>query len=490
MQAAAMPGLDLRPAYPALILAVTGLVVLLAQAFTPRGKRAPSVPLSLFGLIAALVTTLSLASEPQRGMTLGGSLVADDLALFLHVVVLGVGILAVLLSSAYVRDVGMERGEYFTLLLFSMVGMLGLVSSRELIALFVALEIMSVAAYALCGLRRDDPRSQESALKYFVTGAFSSAFFLYGVALLYGATGTTTLSQVAARLAAAGPAGPSGLAVLGTALLLVGFGFKIASAPFHAWTPDVYEGAPTPVTAFMSAGVKAAAFGAFLRVFWEALPALSTEWQPAIAFLAMLTMVLGNLGALTQSNLKRMLAWSSVAHAGYLLVGLLAAPRIATEAVLFYLVGYAAVSLGTFGALAALSRGGREPLTLDDLRGLSDRRPALAAALTVFLVSLTGIPISAGFVGKFYLFSAAISAGQVGVAILGVLMSVVSAYYYLRVVVAMYMHERADSAEDWAPVSPAAFCALAVSVLVVLGLGVYPAPFLAFARRAALSLAL
>jgi NADH-quinone oxidoreductase subunit N len=394
----------------------------------------------------------------------------------------------VLLSPGYLRQSGGERGEYYALLLFSMVGMLGLVSTRELIALFVALEIMSVSAYALAGLLRDRPESQESALKYFITGAFSSAFFLYGVALLYGLSGSTSLARIAASAAALAPE-QAPLAVLGAGLLLVGFGFKVASVPFHAWAPDVYEGAPTTVTAFMSANVKAAAFGAFLRVFGEALPALATRWQPAVAILAVLTMVLGNLGALQQSNVKRMLAWSSVAHAGYLLVGVLAAPRVAIEAVLFDLVGYAAVSLGTFGTLAAMSRGGREPLSLDDLAGLAQRRPVVAAALTVFLVSLTGVPVSAGFVGKFQLFTAAVSAGQVGVVIVGVLMSVVSAYYYLRVVVAMYMREPAE-ADDWSPLGPAAVLSLAVSVAVVLGLGVYPGPFLALARTAALSLPL
>lgn len=482
------PGLDLRPILPALVLAVTGVVVLLAQAFTRKGERAPSLPLSLFGLLAALAVTYVLAVDPRPAATLGGSLVLDAYALFFHVLILGVGLLTLLLSPGYLRQSGAERGEYYALVLFSMVGMLGLVSTRELIALFVALEIMSVSAYALAGLLRDRPESQEAALKYFITGAFSSAFFLYGVALLYGLSGGTSLSRVAAAVAAL-PAGQTALALLGTGLLLVGFGFKVASVPFHAWTPDVYEGAPTTVTAFMSAGVKAAAFGAFLRVFSEALPALAAHWQPAVAILAVLTMVLGNLGALQQWNVKRMLAWSSVAHAGYLLVGLLAAPQVAVEAVLFYLVGYAAVSLGTFGTLAALSRQGREPLSLHDLAGLAQRRPVLAAAFTVFLVSLTGVPVSAGFVGKFQLFTAAVSAGQVGVAIVGVLMSVVSAYYYLRVVVAMYMREPAEG-DPWSPLGPAATLALAVAVTVVLGLGVYPGPVLAFARTAARSLPL
>lgn len=482
-----IPGLELRPVLPALLVALTGLVVLLAQAFTPRDKRSPAVWLSLVGLSGALFVTLSLTGESSAVvLSTGGAVVADSFALHLQALILGIGILAVLLSPGYLRATGAERGEYYTLMLWSIVGMLGLVSARELIALFVALEIMSVSVYVLAGFQRDRPESQEAALKYFVTGAFSSALFLYGVALLYGVAGSTRLDDVARALASQ-PAGTPPLALLGMGLLLVGFGFKVASVPFHAWTPDVYEGAPTSVTGFMAAGVKTAAFGAFLRVFLEALPALQRDWQPALAILAVVSMVLGNLAALAQSNLKRMLAYSSVAHAGYLLAGMLAAPRVAAEAVMFYLVGYAAVSLGTFGALAALARDGREPLSLDDLAGLAERRPALAAALTVFLISLTGVPVSAGFVGKFQLFRAAVGAGYVSVAIVGVLMSVVSAYYYLRVVVAMYMRDPLDG-PGWADPDRGARLALLVAVAVVLGLGVYPGPVLALARGAAESL--
>jgi NADH-quinone oxidoreductase subunit N len=303
-------------------------------------------------------------------------------------------------------------------------------------------------------------------------------------------TGSTSLDRIARSLSALSPDSAT-LAVLGTGLLVVGFGFKVASVPFHMWAPDVYEGAPTTVTALMSAGVKAAAFGALLRVFGQGLPSLAAQWKPLLAVLAIVSMVGGNLGALAQGNIKRMLAWSSVAHAGYLLTALVAAPAVATEAVLFYLVAYAAVNLGGFGAFAALARDGHEPLSLSDMAGLADRRPALAAALTIFLISLTGVPISAGFVGKFYLFKAAVSAGSVGVAlaVVGGVMSAVSAYYYLRVVVAMYMREPL-SEDNWGRVAPASALALAFSVAVVLALGVYPAPVLELARRAARSLLL
>ena len=399
---------------------------------------------------------------------------------------LAVAIVTVLLSPGYLRANGLERGEYYALLLFSVVGMLGLVASLELVSMFVALEIMSVALYAMAGLDRARPESQESALKYFVTGAFASAFFLYGVALVYGVTGSTSLDRVSRALGVASPDSVP-LALLGAAFLLVGFGFKIASVPFHMWAPDVYEGAPTTVTAFMSAGVKAAAFGALLRVFDYGLAGLASHWQPLVAVLAIVTMAFGNLAALAQRNLKRLLAYSSIAHAGYLMAALVATPALAVEAILFYLAAYAAVNLGAFGVIAALSKDGREPATLADVAGLAERRPVLAAAFTVFLLSLTGIPVTAGFVGKFYLFNAAVASDWVALALVGVLTSVVSAYYYLRIVVAMYMEEPA-SEDRWAAVSPSAVLALSLSAAVTLLLGLWPAPVLALARLAGRSL--
>ncbi|HEY7516238.1 MAG TPA: NADH-quinone oxidoreductase subunit N [Vicinamibacteria bacterium] len=478
---------DLRPAIPALVVSIAALAALLSQAFVGKGRHAPAALLALLGLGTSFVVVLLMyAGRHGRGATLGGSLVADDFALFLQALILAIAALSVLLASSYLRETGCERGEWYALLLFSVVGMMGLVSATDLISLFVALEIMSVALYALAGFDRQRPEGQESAVKYFVTGAFSSAFLLYGVALLYGLTGSTSLDRVASVLGTLAPdARP--MALLGVGLLLVGFGFKVAGVPFHMWVPDVYEGAPTPVTAFMSAGVKAAAFGALLRVFVHGLGPLEAEWRPALAVLAVVTMVVGNLGALAQGNVKRMLAYSSVAHAGYLLAAGVATPRGGVAAILFYLVGYAAVNLGGFGMLAALARGQSEPLGLSDFAGLASRRPAVAAAATVFLVSLAGIPVSAGFVGKFYLFSAAVDAGYVSLAVVGVVMSVVSAFYYLRVVVAMYMRE--PSGEDpWGAVAPASGIALGAVVLVVLGLGVFPGPVLTLARLAARSL--
>lgn len=461
-------------------------MVLLVQAFAPKGRSTPAASLSLAGLVTALAATGLLASGTGRGAMLSRAAVADEFSLFLHVLILGIAVVVVLLSPGYLRANGLDRGEYYALLLFSVVGMLGLVSSIELVSLFVALEIMSIALYGMAGLYRSREASQEAALKYFVTGAFSSAFFLYGIALLYGVSGSTSLEPVAVAMGMLTPESAP-LAILGAGMLLVGFGFKVAAVPFHMWAPDVYEGSPTTATALMSAGVKVAAFGALVRVFVSGLAPLADEWQPLVAALAILTMVIGNLSALAQRNLKRMLAFSSIAHAGYVLTALVAAPWMAGEAILFYLVTYAAVNLGAFGTVAALSRQGQEPLSLNDVAGLAERRPALAAALTLFLVSLTGIPVTAGFVGKFYLFNAAVSAGWVGLAIVGLLMSVVSAYYYLRVVVAMYMHEPGD-ADTWSPVSAQASLALGIAAAVTLVLGVYPAPILSLARLAARSL--
>jgi NADH-quinone oxidoreductase subunit N len=478
--------IDLRPAWPALIVAITGVVVLLVQAMAPKDRRGPFAAVSLIGILGALVAVVLIARGQGRGVVMAGAVAADDFALFFHVLLLGIAAIAVLLSPSYLRATGIDRGEYYALLLFSVVGMLGLVSCRELVSLFVALEIMSVAVYALAGLHRQRPESQEAAMKYFITGAFSSAFFLYGVALLYGVSGSTSLARIAPAVRAA-TGGAGAMALVGAGLLLVGFGFKVASVPFHMWAPDVYEGAPTTVTALMSAGVKTAAFGALLRVFVQALPSLASQWQPAVAALAVLTMVVGNLGALAQKSIKRMLAYSSVGHAGYLLTAVVAAPGVGTEAVLFYLVAYSAVNLGGFGALASLARDGQEPVLFAEVAGLARRRPLLAAALAVFMISLTGIPISAGFVGKFYLFTAAVDGGYVTLAIVGMLMSAVSAYYYLGVVVAMYMREPVGE-DVWGPVAVPSAVALAVSVLVVIGLGVYPGPVLTWARLAARSL--
>ncbi len=343
---------------------------------------------------------------------------------------------------------------------------------------------MSVALYALCGMPRTHPQRQEAAIKYLITGAFSSAFLLFGIALLYGASGSTTLSKMALSVAAGGP-----LALMGCAFFFVGFLFKVGAAPFHMWSPDVYQGATTSVTAFMAAGVKIAAFGALGRVVAIAIGDLSGSWAPGVALVAGFTMVVGNLGALAQSDLKRLLAYSSVAHAGYMLsgiVGMQGRPD-GLEALLFYVVTYAITNLGAFGLLIAIRRNGAEPSVTTDLKGLASRNPILAAMLTVLLISLTGVPVSAGFVGKFHLFKAAVGAGYSGLAAVGVLMSVVSAFYYLRLVVHMYMEEP-DGDVEFGTEAGMVPKIVALSAALTLGLGLAPGPLMTLARAAAASL--
>lgn len=354
--------------------------------------------------------------------------------------------------------------------------------------IFLGLETFSLALYTLAGFWKTELRSNESALKYLLLGAFASGFFLYGIALIYGATGTTVLRQIAAFLVDGHP--PAPLFLIGGGLLLVGFGFKIASVPFHMWAPDVYEGAPTSVTAFMIAGTKAAAFAAFLRVFLLALPALHVQWLVAIWVLAVLTMTVGNLVALVQSNIKRMLAYSSIAHAGYLLVALVAGGSSGVAGILFYLVAYALMNLGVFAVIIALQGHERERLLLTDYAGLGWQRPVLAACMAVFMFSLAGIPPTAGFMGKLYIFSAALEGDYPVLAVIGVLNSVVSVYFYLRVIVIMYMSEATSPPHDQSrgqiplvQASAAAVLAVAVSVMGTLHLGLFPSRLLDLARQ-------
>ncbi|MBN2370265.1 MAG: NADH-quinone oxidoreductase subunit N [Vicinamibacteria bacterium] len=478
--------IDFRPALPALIVALTGVVALVIDAFTPRAGRSRTQSVCLTGLAAALLVTFSLPVRigcPACSPLTGGSVVSDTWSVALQALVLVVGMLALPLSTAYFRAIDQDRGEQNALIMFAIAGMLGLVSSVELISLFISLEIMSVALYALTGSRRARSDSQEAALKYFVTGAFSSAFFLYGVAWLYGVSGGTTFDRIASTLAS--PLGGNvGCALLASGFLLVGFGFKIAAVPFHSWAPDAYQGAPTSVTAFMSTAVKVAAFGALTRVFHGALFPLADRWIPLLAALAVLTMIVGNVSALAQRDLKRMLAYSSVAHAGYVMTALVSQPPQAAAAVFIYLVAYSVTNLGAFGVLAVLAKDGKEPLTLADISGMARRRPFLSAAMAVFLVSLTGVPLTAGFIGKLRVFAAAISADHAVLALVGLLMSAVSAYYYLRVVVAMYMEPPQDE-DRWANVTGAAGLVIALCALAVLMLGVFPERLFAWAQTAA-----
>jgi NADH-quinone oxidoreductase subunit N len=388
---------------------------------------------------------------------------------------------AILLSLGYLERELLLAPEYYPLVLLAASGMMFLAGAEDLIVLFLGLEVMSVAVYVLAGYNRANAWSSEAALKYFLIGAFASGFLLYGIALVYGATGTTALSLAGAQLAGK-PLGV--MAALGLGLLLIGFAFKVAAVPFHMWAPDVYDGSPTPVTGFMATGVKAAAFAALVRVLMEAFPSAIATWQPIVAGLAIASMVLGNFAALAQRSLKRMLAYSSVAHAGYLLVAVWPGTPIGASSVLLYLLAYSLTSLAAFGLLAALGRGGERDVTLDDIAGLAAARPGMAFGLTVCMLSLLGFPGTFGFIGKWLIISAVVAEGHYVLPVVLVLTSVVSAGYYLPVIMAMYMRP-APGADRYAAVrlAPAALGTIAVTIVAVVLLGVWPGAVLDLAGR-------
>jgi len=389
----------------------------------------------------------------------------------------------IMLSLGYMERERLLAPEYYPLILLATVGMMFLSGAEDLIVLFLGLEVMSVAVYVLAGYNRANASSAEAALKYFLIGAFASGFLLYGIALIYGATGATNLSLIGAQLSG-GPL--SVMAGLGLGLLLIGLGFKVAAVPFHMWAPDVYDGAPTPVSGFMATGVKAAAFVALVRVLVEAFPSAQELWRPVIFWLAIASMVLGNLVALSQPTLKRMLAYSSIAHAGYLLAAVWAGSRIGAAAVLFYLAAYVVTSLASFGFLAALGRGGERDVTYGDIAGLATRRPWMALGLSICMLSLLGFPFTFGFMGKWYILSAVVAEGQTILAIVLVVTSVISAGYYLPVIMSVYMRPApTEGAHEGARLWPVAAGAIAVSVIVVVLFGVWPAGALDVAGRSA-----
>ncbi|MGH7840792.1 MAG: NADH-quinone oxidoreductase subunit N, partial [Candidatus Binataceae bacterium] len=386
------------------------------------------------------------------------------------------------MSLGYVADAGLAGAEYYALILFAAFGMMLMAAAGDLIIIFLGLETMSIAIYALAGFMRRDSRSSEAAMKYFLLGAFSTGFLLYGIALIYGATGTIRLAAI--RTALGSGAGPNAYLLMGLGLMLIGFGFKVAAVPFHMWTPDAYEGAPTPITAFMAVGVKLAAFAGFTRIFMVHLGPVSAQWTGVLWVIAALTMTVGNVVALVQENIKRMLAYSAIAHAGYIIVGMAAAPAPAAGgAILYYLLAYAFTNLGAFAVVIALERR-REPHDLiSDYRGLARSHPGLAAAMTLFMLSLTGVPPLSGFLGKFYIFSAALNAGLVWLVIIAALNSVVSAYYYIRVIVAMYMQEGGVALESLSR-RPGLLISVALSAVAVVVIGLFPQPYMTAAASA------
>ena len=428
--------------------------------------------LALLSLLAAFILTLFTLG--QNTLAFGGSLATDDYSAFFELIIIAVAALTIAMSLEFAADAALAGAEFYGLILFAAFGMMLMAAAGDLIIIFLGLETMSIAVYALAGFDRRNPKSNEAALKYFLLGAFSTGFLLYGIALIYGATGTIRLEPIRVALTSGLAANP--LLLLGLGMLLIGFGFKVAAVPFHMWTPDAYEGAPTPVAALMAVGVKLAAFAGFLRIFLIHLGPVSARWTMVLWVLAALSMTVGNVSALVQNNIKRMLAYSAIAHAGYVMVGMAAAPApSAGGAILYYLLGYAFANLGAFALVIALERGHETHGLIADYRGLSRTNPGLAAAMALFMLSLAGVPPLAGFVGKFYVFSAALSGGLVWLVIIAVLNSVISAYYYIGVIVAMYMQEGRVEVEQMSA-RPGLLISIAVAVAGTVIIGLFPQP--------------
>ena len=452
---------------PILIVVLSAIAAMLAEAIRHPGERMYIAGFGLIGLVGALVASCFLWNTDAVSF---GVVRADNFALFINIILCIIGILTMVFSHEVVEREGLPAGEYYALTLFAISGMMLMASATDLLVIFLALEVMSLAVYVLTGLRRESAAGAEAAFKYFLLGAFSSAFFLYGIAFAFTISGSTRLDPLGTAIAS----GPNQtLALLAVGLMAVGFCFKVSAVPFHMWTPDAYEGAPTIVTAFMSTGVKAAAFGGFARVFLSALEPMHDQWVPILSAIAVATMVVGAVMGVLQNNIKRMLAYSSIAHAGYLLLGLIAANTAGKAAVLFYLLTYAVANLGALGIVALLGTASHPHDQLRDFGGLWKSRPALAGLMTVFLLSLGGFPPTAGFIGKWYIFSAAVQEGHYWLAIIGVLSSVVSVFFYLRIVVMMYMTE--EGAEPARPaISVPAMAALGFAMLATFYLGVLP----------------
>jgi NADH-quinone oxidoreductase subunit N len=468
-----MSATDLVSIVPELILTGTALLVLVWDLFIPKTQRRSLLWLSVLGSLAALIANVLLGPSET---SFQGMIIADGMAQFLNTVLLLACTLSLLFSDGYLARQKIEKGEYYALVLTATLGAMIMGKSANLLTLFLGLEVLSIPLYILATFWRENHNSQEAGLKYFLLGAFASAFFLYGIALIFGATGGTSLDGIYLR-----SSDLSGFLYAGVGLLLVGLAFKAAVVPFHAWAPDAYEGAPTSVTAFMSVIAKVGAFAALIRVVGSDWMAGIQNWQWVLGVLAALTMIFGNVFAITQTSLKRLLAYSSIAHAGYLLVGLIAANALGTQGILFYLLVYGLMNLGAFGVVMALEKTGENP-TLADYAGLARRHPGLAAAMAVFMISLAGIPPTAGFMAKLYVFGGAIQAGQYFLAILGVLASVVSVYYYLRVVYFMYMRPAPEQeTPSYAP--RVALITVAIVLVLVLELGVYPSPWLEWLQQ-------
>jgi NADH-quinone oxidoreductase subunit N len=461
---------------PLCCLTATAIAVMLAEAFRAPGERMPMAPLGAIGLTGAAIASVALWNSDATSF---GMVAADNFGLFVGGILVIVGLLSLALSGPTVEREGLPQGEYYALMLFAIAGMMLMAMASDLLLIFLALEALSLAVYVLTGIRRDVPTATEGAFKYFLLGAFSSAFFLYGIAFTYGLTGTTRLDRIASILTSQASA-PTPLQLVAIGLLLVGFAFKISAVPFQMWTPDAYEAAPPAVTGFMSTGVKAAAFAAFVRVFLAAFYPLRSEWSGIVMVVAAATMIVGTVVGVAQSNVKRMLAYSSIAHGGYLLVALVSANEVGTAAVLFYLLSYALTNLGAFGVIALLDTAQWPNDQVRDYGGLWNEHPILAGLMTVFLLSLGGFPPTSGFIAKWYVFTAAVDAGHYWLAIIGVLTSVVSVFFYLRIVVMMYMTPT-ESPVRVPAIPKLAGAALVVSAILIFYLGILPTLVLGWA---------
>ena len=473
---------------PEVILSLFGILIMLIDPFVAPAKKKSMAWLGLVGAVLALLSVHFVASDP--GPAYSDLISSDMFSVFVHLVVIVAAILAILGSMNYLEQEGLQRGEYYALVLFATAGMGILAGANELVTAFVGLEMSSISTYILAGFRRHAEKSNEASLKYFLLGSFATAFFLYGVAMVYGATGSTKIDAVQSFLAA--QSRTPALAILGLGLIFVGLGFKVVAAPFQIYGPDVYEGAPTPVTALLSSGPKAATFAVMLRIFVVAFGASANLWFWAIFISAVLTMFIGNLAALVQTNVKRMLAYSSIAHAGYILVAFAASTAIGVAAVLFYLSAYVLMKVGAFLVVTHLGQKGEQRVQIRDYAGLGSKQPVLAACFSLFLLSLLGLPATGGFLGKFFAFQAALDVRDprfTWLVVIAAINSVIGAYYYLRVIIVMYFSQ---PTKDYVPtsVAPALSFALAIAAIGTLYLGILPARALALAKTAADSLAL
>ncbi len=462
----------IKPILPEIVMAALACVVLILELFIHKKET-----IGVFAILA--VAAVSYVIPQSFGSAFNGMFISDGYSVFFKFIFFINLILAVLISIRYLKIERSEFGEYYSLMMFATLGMMIMASATDLIVLYLGLELMALSTYILAGFIRHDRRSNEAALKYFFLGAFSSAILLYGITMIYALTGTTNILAIASQLQGK----MTTQLILAIVFLVVAFGFKIALAPFHMWTPDVYEGAPTSITAFMSVGPKAAAFAALGRVFTTGLIDFAPDWRGILIALSILTMAVGNILAIQQSNIKRMLAYSSIAHAGYAVIGVIAGGAEGLSAMMNYLFIYAFMNIGAFAVVIMLRVEGVKGEELEHYRGLAKTHPLAAVLMLIFMFSLTGIPPTGGFIGKFYLFKAAVGAGYAWLAVVAVVFSVISAYFYLRVVMYMYMHEPEGEPAALATSTPLGL-ALLITTIMVIVLGVYPSPFLAFARLA------